>query len=465
MNICIRPIWSFPKGASYIDYIDSFKNDETKGYIIRCFANVQICINDGKRKIAIGRRTLEILQDKKVQESAPSLPWDLFIRKTHQQMSANRTIFSRTSLTPEDSATVLNSCNVFYSEQTLNEHIHDVRFVWAYYDMLHMCGFISDEEMLKYLESIIEDFEIDDYSDDGQCVNISLTGHYSYMCGEKPELYETHKKRIQEYNQRMVNTVLNLPYENINDYFLTFLMKLTVLEYVEVEGAMSYKDLIRRIIVRYAPLLYVNNMVEGDIAILLTDYIMKEDPSYFDGIKEFDSYTDINDKHEEINDYLREGCLYSDIGLLLIGYSRRDKKRDYLEDERNVTHKHAMAGHRVLSIHETTKKYADLALGHHSYYEGSKGYPEEYVRLKSDYRLMVDIVSVVSYICKTVLDYKMDFEEIIDNIRNNRQKQFSPLLIPYFDDDVFAGKIKEILDTRYDYHLRSIYEELKKPIV
>ena len=92
----------FAEAASYFRHFEEIGDEETQGYIIRSIANIALCAHSPKQKIAASGRTLQIIRDPHYREVAPGLPWDRYLRSTHQQMSVNRTSLSRGNLTQEE---------------------------------------------------------------------------------------------------------------------------------------------------------------------------------------------------------------------------------------------------------------------------------------------------------------------------------------------------------------------------
>lgn len=63
-----------------------------------------------KKHIDKKTRVVDIINYEHYRELAPGLPWDVFLRRTHQQMSANRTELTDGNLSKDELAYVLDSC-------------------------------------------------------------------------------------------------------------------------------------------------------------------------------------------------------------------------------------------------------------------------------------------------------------------------------------------------------------------
>ena len=100
----------FTEAGSYMKFFEEIPDAETRGYIIRALANIAICSGDRKRRIAVTSRVLQIIKDDYYRELEPSLPWDTFLRRTTQQMSANRSTLSKGNLSKQELEAILEAC-------------------------------------------------------------------------------------------------------------------------------------------------------------------------------------------------------------------------------------------------------------------------------------------------------------------------------------------------------------------
>ena len=145
----------FTEAGSYMKFFEEIPDAETRGYIIRALANIAICSDDRKRRVAITARVLQILKDEHYRALEPSLPWDVFLRRSNQQMSANRSTLSKGDLSKQELELILESCyEVFKPEADAQNP--DIRWLWPYYEMEYSCGFVDLETTLGRMEHLID---------------------------------------------------------------------------------------------------------------------------------------------------------------------------------------------------------------------------------------------------------------------------------------------------------------------
>ena len=104
------------------------------------------------------------------------------------------------------------------------------------------------------------------------------------------------------------------------------------------------------------------------------------------------------------------------------------------------------------------RRRGKCARGHHAWYSGSGGYPEDYVRIDSPYRKMTDLVAVVSFISE---NYKNDIFALREEIRKLSDTAFSPFIVSFLEDDSLLKKIEEVLTGERKQYYLELYEELR----
>ena len=103
------------------------------------------------------------------------------------------------------------------------------------------------------------------------------------------------------------------------------------------------------------------------------------------------------------------------------------------------------AGYEELLLRESTRVFADVALGHHAWYQG-EGYPKDYVRNQSPYRQMTDVTAVVAYL----IDHcHGEPEQTIQAVIRQEGKRFSPMVTAFLNNEALRRDLIDLL-TRDD---------------
>ncbi len=447
----------FTEASAYLRFFDEIEDDTTRGYILRSLHNIAICVRGSKRKVAASARMLNVIKDEHYRTVAPSLPWDRFLRGVHQQMSSNRAALSGEDLTGEELTLILDSCyEVFKSEEASKNP--NIKWLWPYYEMEFTCGYVDLRTTMVRMERLIEQTSEGQFDSSGLYGNIQLPIHYGRLLRRHPELQK--ERHCLDFAssayERMYRAILALPVEEFSDTFLYDII-LIVSDFFEIEGALSYKQLVTHMMQKFSPDLYVNSRKTGDIMALLCSAVLDGDPSFFDGLPVLEDLPEGSDKRQAILDYALDCGLFHDFGQLKMDVNRTLKVRSLLDREFRMFMLHCFSGYENLKARKSTRHYADIALGHHRWYDGEDGYPEKYVRTDSPYRQMTDVAAVASYL---VDGYDADPEKIISDLLKEGRRRFSPMVTACLSDTDLASAVSQVLSGDGEKYYREIHATL-----
>lgn len=432
----------FTEAASYLRFFEEIEDEESRGYIIRSMANIALCTKDRKRKIAIGRRILDIVRDPYYRALAPGLPWDVFLSRTHQQMSSCRVELSTGNLDREELAAVLDSCYEVFKAQQGQER-PSVRWLWPLYEMEYSCGYADAETTLDRMEKLITQTPVGTYDMSGLYAGIRLPLYYSHMLRDNPRLADDPiRLRFMAYaSERMLETILTCPLENQDTHFF-YLVRDTVAEYHEFPGCVTYLDLSRHLLQRFAGALYRRGRKAGRILQVLCGAMLERFPDCFDELPFLRNLETPAEKRKALLEYA-EGCgLYYDYGLLKINITRTEQTRNLFDEELEIYQLHCVSGWEDLKSRPSTRRYADVALGHHAWYNGAGGYPAFYERNRSPYRQMTDAATLAARLLETP---EAPMAEILREISAGDGSRFSPVAAAVCLEPEIAVKLDEIL--------------------
>lgn len=129
------------------------------------------------------------------------------------------------------------------------------------------------------------------------------------------------------------------------------------------------------------------NMVSR-LASLITGYILDEAPSMFVGTFGITSESGVNVNRDRIMHYAHNSGLIHDIGKIMCTDVVNLQFRKICDLEFDIVKKHAGRGSEMIKYIPALAEYNDVVLGHHKYYNGKGGYPQEFDNTKSEYRIL-----------------------------------------------------------------------------
>lgn len=458
----------FTEGAAYLKFYDELDDTETRSYILRCRANISLgAFNTPSDKIHTVKRSLQILQDKELQQKAPELPWERFVFMTHQHMAASISYSRERTMTPEDITDVMESVYIVYEKQRQDAAAQNkpqpIHSQFSYYAIEYYCGLETLDHLLTKMEHLMDFADPADFSTEGMYGIISLPAFYCQYLNDYPERIPEREEYIESLYHRILGYVSVFPDASTNETLFFYLRQLTA-TFLETEKSVSYKYFLQRLQILFAPDIYVHSWIVGKTAAMFCALIMEEEPGFFDDIEFIRQIKDLSEKKLAVQEYALNGGILHDVGKLSFMHLYTRTARQWFEDEYEMAHLHTSLGEVWLSDRPSTLRYAPIAHGHHSWYDGSHGYPDSYKRLECQYRQMVDVIALIDWL-DHVTDIAMlhlgsmkTFDEAIQSAIELEGKRFSPLLTAWLRDARVTAQIRQSMERSREEAYHQIWE-------
>lgn len=448
-----RMRYCFVEAGSYLKYFEEFQDDETRGYILRSVANVYLgTFEKWEDKLACVRHTMQVFRDERYRAAAPGLPWEAYLRAVHRQM-ASVVPYNLVggSLSPDDVADVMESAHLVY-ESKYEDIRHNGQNVKAhdllpYYAVEFSCGLITKEELLRDLERLMDEADPAKYDAANLYQIVSLPAYYAQYLRMMPEQILPRRRYIIQLYERLVRYVNTMPNEAITDVVRLYVRQV-MSEFVEVEGGPSYRELLLFLLARFAPELYAHGYVTARMAQALCETIFAGDPGYFDDIPEVAAASSSQEKREIVLDQAYASGMLHDVGKINFSSLYDQQGRQRVQSEEEILSFHANAGWLYLKERESTRRFADAALGHHRWYDGSEGFPAAFHRNESPYRAMVDVIAFADFMDggndEDGGDRDMSFEERLSAALKLEGRRFSPLVTGWLRTPELLDRLRPI---------------------
>lgn len=428
----------FTEAAAYLKYFDEIDDKETRAFILRSRANMSLGqFPSAREKIRRVRQTLQILQDSYYQEKEPDLPWDRYVFMVHRQMASSISFHKDNVMDAEDIEAIMESVYIVYqarlqeaAERGEQPPIHSA---FSYYAISYYCGLDTLEGLLTKMEQLMDRAELSDFSAENMYGLISLPAFYCQYFKQYPDRLPSRREYIESLYQRILEYVDVFPDAPENETLFLYLRQLSS-SFVETEHSISYGAFLVKLLMRFAPDLYMQSYVVARAATVLCRIIMTEEPDFFDDIEQIRVLEDPEQKRQKVLEYAWNCGMLHDAGKINFLNLYAQAGRQWFAEEYEMTQLHTILGHVCLAECSSTRPYAMAALGHHSWYDGSRGYPDTYRRLECPERQMVDIISLLDWM-ENVTDAqylftgaKMSYDEAVQTAVSMEGRRFSPLL-------------------------------------
>ncbi|MCR5250862.1 MAG: HD domain-containing protein [Lachnospiraceae bacterium] len=208
-----------------------------------------------------------------------------------------------------------------------------------------------------------------------------------------------------------------------------------------LEGAGEKEDWIFGLIIRRQLPTYLHSVMVAEMAEAFSREVLKSMPGFFDDLPE--------EQKKDIPAFLKKCALFHDIGKTKIADIINLQGRALSDEEYGSIMRHPDFGAAFLEQSGDLRCYADIARGHHRFYDGSGGYPVDYRPEDSPFRSAVDIIRICDCIDAATdhlgRNYKktLHYDEICDEIISGAGTSYNPRLAQLLErSDALKEKLR-----------------------
>ena len=285
---------------------------------------------------------------------------------------------------------------------------------------------------------------------------------------------EVKQKTVQRMTQDIETAFRNRKDQLRNTEYVRDLLRLSTYDKVtmyltpeEVEHFLNALNMATQ------PASYIRSVNTAKITDELMMGIFKYQPQLLVGTLSNESVQDVKKNKKSLMNFAHQSALYHDIGKNSIASLMTKGHRPLMREERRLMQKHTEFALRYLEQTPTLAQYSDIALGHHKWYNGKGGYPENFDNTKSALRFMIDVVSIADHIQEAAEQavryegYPSPLKAKMEELRQGAGTRYNPDLVELIDahPDI-QEKIAWLLDegwVKTSYEISKTYlERLKK---
>ncbi|MCR4618139.1 MAG: HD domain-containing protein [Lachnospiraceae bacterium] len=234
-----------------------------------------------------------------------------------------------------------------------------------------------------------------------------------------------------------------------------------LLRFVEIQGGMTFEEFGLKVMAAFHPPTYIHSVMVARISVCLCERLMKKNPELFIGVCGCPSADKVDEYKDAILHLVHHSAMCHDFGKLVIIDTVFVYGRELLPSELPIIKSHSLMGWELLRKYESTKAYAEVAAGHHVYYDGSNGYPESFDIKASPLKSVIDIVTVADcmdaatdYIGRSYSEGK-NLDEFVLEVSKESGTRYSPYVIELLTDKEVFKDMEYILNTER----RKVYKE------
>lgn len=421
--------------------------------------------------IALLERSLSLASDPFYLSEAPNYDWDYHLARTLQYISCYTEFRHEKVFQDELVNKICDYTELFkkeihercpYLEKECTPDTQELYLIRNRY-LAHR---ISKEE---YKKRLLELYDIG--SERGTKISDvfkEFTISYEYiLLLDKDNLSEEDKEFLRTFYNGLAKYIYNLPKSAILSPLMTFISCIFD-TYIEIDGAPNIQEMTLRMMAALHPPTYVHSKTVAEMTICLASHLIDKEPERFIGVLDLKTPEEVKSKKDELLDFIEEATLMHDVGKIYIIETVMTYGRRLFDLEFDFIKTHPEVGAVILESHERTKEYADMARGHHKWYNDSAGYPEEFKLQNSKYKTIIALLSVADCLDAATdsvgRNYKTSktFDDYINEIIHDRDTRYAGFAVDLLKDPVIYAEMESILTNSRDENYRQTYNLLKE---
>ena len=296
-------------------------------------------------------------------------------------------------------------------------------------------------------------------------INVFSFGEYLNSL-ENKKLSATDRKRLKYLYERLAQYIHIAPKKGSASFMLTFLADILKI-YKEVDGGREFEDICLKIMTAIHPPTYVHTLSVAEISKILTKGLLKKAPERFIGFHGYSSSEEVLEHKDDIINFAYHSSLTHDTGKLFIPEIITTYGRHLFDEEFQRIKSHPLIGAEILSRHQGTKEYMNIAKYHHLSYDGRNGYPVDNISSLPE----MPFIHIVE--CADCLDAATDFvgrsykkgktfTEVVGELKEGSGTRYAPFVVRLLDDPSISAQIQKALKEGRDSNYRKAYTILSK---
>ncbi len=328
-----------------------------------------------------------------------------------------------------------------------------------------LTGRTSEEEYIDQMLKLYDNREVTEFTA-GECyVNLLIPYELiTLIC--KGRVSERRKALLQKLYSDVLSYAFYMPSGGGMSTFLEVFYKIMD-SFAEAPSGISFTDMLLQSMAALHPPTYVHSKMVGHITECLCTHLIRLHPEYFIGVMGCKDEAEVKERADEMISFAYNAALCHDCGKISIIDTIFIYGRRLLDMEFDLIKTHPRTGYDLLMKHVSTRRYADVALGHHRWYDDSHGYPDDFDTLKSPVKVMIDLV-----LCADCMDAATDrvgrsynpgksLDDFIGEIEEGAGTHYAPYLPQLLRDDLVREDLDYLLGSGRQECYESIYYILR----
>ncbi len=425
---------------------------------------------ENRKNLDILEMMMQVASDMFYHEAAPDFDWDYFTFRVLEYFMQCTDIGNARGFTKKQLALIdkratemelLISVNPDYFSGIIGCGFVPVNALRCHY----LNGKVKKKEYRSRLLELYEKRDRMDFNAEGAYYNVLLP--LEIICTIDPKVITAEEiMLLKTLYQGLSAYIFRVPNNGSMSFFLEYFFEI-INRFIEIPSGVSFEDFVLECIAAVHPPTYVHSRMVGQICERLAWHVIRLKPEIFIGLPGCKTVEDVIERKDAIVSYTYHAALCHDFGKISIIDTIFVYGRKLLDLEFGIIKTHPLTGYDILNEHESTRTYAEVALGHHKWYDDSKGYPFEFKTSDSVYKPVIDLV-----LCADCMDAATDtvgrsynrgktLTDYMGELKEGSGTRYAPWLYELFEDKAVFSDIEFLLKEGRHNTYQETYNLLK----
>ena len=333
----------------------------------------------------------------------------------------------------------------------------------------YYAGRIGLREYRSILRSIHLTYRNDSYDFNSVFPNLQVPTELILSYEGQKSFDEDEKKEILGIYRWVIRYVFRAKNSEAFALLLEYFSEL-LWHYIELPGEMSFRQMGLYSMAALHPPTYIHSMMVGQLSECICRHMLRTNPAAFIGLNGYATEEEVTAHSPEIIKLCFNAALCHDFGKIPMIDTIFVYGRKLLDPEFALLKNHPKAGADMLLKHESTRRFADVALGHHKWYDGSRGYPEDFDIKHSPDRILISIVTAADCLDAATDSVGRSYSrgkspsDVFMEIINEAGTRYSPDVAQVLSDRQARKELTEILDKIRDDNYEKAFYFIKEVV-
>jgi len=195
----------------------------------------------------------------------------------------------------------------------------------------------------------------------------------------------------------------------------------------------------------------IHTVMTAKLCDAVLEPLIHEHPEMFLTVLSLDDPAEVADYEELLRKLMYNAARCHDIGKILIANIVNTQIRRLSDMEYSYIKFHPKWSYEILMRNRNLQTYAEIALGHHRTYDGKSGYPMYFDNLKSKFRILLDLLTIVDCMDAATDVYGRNytkgktFESVLGEFERSAGTHYNPDIVSFIlNNDEVRNKLKSL---------------------